>query len=166
MTTKASRRKPTTDTTASASTDHPKRTAKTKGVGRGKGRGKARPKSHPAARRMAQQSEAPATAPTPTPTMSQHLGSFREAYTKVKGATGQASAHCGDDLASLLVGLGPTEVVALASKLLNLDLARDYSHLNPGQRRMNAGNRLRGAVRAGRLTLSKIETASRQARAA
>jgi hypothetical protein len=164
MTTSTKRRGRAAETPASSSTERKKRTAKSKGVGRGKGRANARPKIHPAASKAARQ-PVPA-APVPTSSMSEHLGTFRAAYTKVKAANGGTSAHCGDDLASLLSGLGPTEVVALASKLLGLDLAHDYKHLNPGQRRMNAGNRLRGAIRTGTVALSKIEAASKQARAA
>lgn len=72
-----------------------------------------------------------------------------EGYTKTKAASGSVSLHNGDAVAVALVGLTLAEVVQVASEALDTpqkDLEAKYQHLNPGQQRMNLGNRIRGVV--------------------
>ena len=87
--------------------------------------------------------------------MADTLRKARERYVKVKSAAGKNSMDNGDLVAKLLRDHGPAEVVALAERLLGLDcgeLAEKYALLNPGQKRMNAGNRIRGAIKRGEIT--------------
>lgn len=70
-----------------------------------------------------------------------------EKYTKTKTATGNVSYHSGDFVATTLAGLSLDEVRGLAVKVTGQDeLETKYGHLNPGQQRMNLGNRIRGAI--------------------
>lgn len=68
----------------------------------------------------------------------------RENYTtdkRIKTASGSPSVHCGDDVASAMLGLTHDELAPLA-KENGIDFTR-WSHLNPGMQRMNLGNVLR-----------------------
>jgi hypothetical protein len=89
-------------------------------------------------------------------TMSAYVAKFRGRYQKVK-APGRktASLTCDDWLAQILLPLTPGQVASLASALLTLrtDL---YAHLNPGQQRMNWGNRLRHAAKTGKVSKELI----------
>ena len=70
-------------------------------------------------------------------------------YEKSKSASGNLSRHNGDVVASALAGLPLNAVVLIASAMTDTsaeDLTAKYQHLNPGQQRMNLGNRIRGAV--------------------
>ncbi len=87
--------------------------------------------------------------------MAAALRKARERYTKVKSATGKDSMDNNDLVAKLLRERTPAEVIAAAEKLLELscgELATKYENLNPGQKRMNAGNRIRGAISRGDIT--------------
>lgn len=55
--------------------------------------------------------------------------------------------HVGDDIGAMLQGKSLDEVYEIASKYLGVpekELRAKYSHMNPGQQRMNCGNRMRG----------------------
>lgn len=94
----------------------------------------------------------------PSNPMSQQLARFRARYVKAKNASGTTTAHCGDELAQLLLPLTVDEVCELGSQLL--DLPQDkYAGLNPGQQRMNWGNRIRAQVKKGNLTLEQVREA-------
>lgn len=68
-------------------------------------------------------------------------------YTKVKSASGSASMHNGDPVATTLAGMNVDECIVIAIAMTGQDdLSTRYSHLNIGQQRMNLGNRIRGAV--------------------
>lgn len=72
-----------------------------------------------------------------------------ETYVKAKSANGGASRHSGDLVASTLAGMTLEQVQSIAAEVIDVpaeDLAKKYEHLNIGQRRMNLGNRIRGAV--------------------
>jgi len=87
--------------------------------------------------------------------MADTLRKARERYVKVKSAAGKDSMDNGDLVAKLLRERTPSDVVAAAEKLLGLEcgeLAAKYELLNPGQKRMNAGNRIRGAISRGDIT--------------
>lgn len=69
-----------------------------------------------------------------------------EKYQRAKAASGAMSQHNGDVVAQTLAGLPLASVLAIANTMTSSDLSSKYAHLNPGQQRMNLGNRIRGAV--------------------
>jgi hypothetical protein len=84
--------------------------------------------------------------------MAQALREARVRYVKTKRPEGSASMDCGDLLARTLRDLEPLEVAALADKVLGEAPgyhAGKYDHLNPGQIRMNSGNRIRSLLKTG-----------------
>ena len=96
----------------------------------------------------------------PHPSLAQAIKERRDRY-QVHVVNGKKSVNNGDAVALALAPLDPDQVVELAERLLFPDepsgsLAARYSHLNPGQRRMNAGNRIRAAVKKGVITLDEI----------
>jgi hypothetical protein len=88
------------------------------------------------------------------------LAQYRGQYQKVNNASGRVSRHCGDRVANTLARLTPDQVVNLASELLGEDLATKYAHLNPGQRRMNAGNAIRQGLKNGAITEAGLAEAA------
>ena len=100
------------------------------------------------------------TADEPKRSMAGTLGRYRTAYEPSIAAGGRKSFNCGDDLAGLLAGLEPEQVIKLAELALDLEvgtLQAKYDALNPGQKRMNAGNRIRAAIKRGDLELDAIK---------
>jgi hypothetical protein len=97
----------------------------------------------------------------PTYKMSTHIKQYRGNYKTSKSAAGGKSLNNGDSVAKLLGALSPKQVCILATKVVFEcpDLVAKYAHLNPGQQRMNAGNRIRAAVKAGELKVSEIKAA-------
>jgi hypothetical protein len=92
-------------------------------------------------------------------TMSEQLKEARKKYTASKSANGSTSAHNGDDVATLLAGSAPDVVCATAEKLAKMktgELAKKYGHLNPGQVRMCAGNRIRAMVKKEAVTVDEV----------
>ena len=70
-------------------------------------------------------------------------------YVSAKSASGSASKHNGDAVASALVSQSIDNVLAIAAEVTSIavdELKAKYAHLNIGQQRMNLGNRIRGAV--------------------
>ena len=95
-------------------------------------------------------------------TLSETMSKYRKGYTKAKSYNGMATVNNGDDLASLLLPLDPQQTVELAEKVLGLDedeLWDRYAHLNNGQKRMNAGNKLRFALKKETITLADVKKA-------
>ncbi len=82
-----------------------------------------------------------------------------EKYQRAKAASGAMSQHNGDVVASTLAGLPLESVLAIASTMTSVDLSTKYAHLNPGQQRMNLGNRIRGAVAKINKSIEKAEAA-------
>ena len=98
-------------------------------------------------------------AATDKPTMTEQLKEARKKYTASKSANGSTSAHNGDDVATLLAGSSPEVVCATAEKLAKMnkgELAKKYGHLNPGQVRMCAGNRIRAMVKKEAVTVDEV----------
>jgi hypothetical protein len=96
-----------------------------------------------------------------TRSMSATLNRYRATYEPSIACGGRKSLNNGDDLASLLAGLEPEQVIKLAELALDLEvgsLQTKYDSLNPGQKRMNAGNRLRAAIKRGDLELDAIRS--------
>jgi hypothetical protein len=78
------------------------------------------------------------------------------AYIKSVTAAGKPSMRKADDIAAFLATMLPEEVAALATEILGLDFplyvgdgTGKYDRLNPGQVRMNSGNRIRAALKRG-----------------
>lgn len=88
--------------------------------------------------------------------MNEHMAKYKYRYTHISSAEGNSSLCNGDDVAQRLAGKTPKDVLALAERLLGIELKAKYSKLNPGQIRMNCGNRLRSAVKKGAIKLSDI----------
>lgn len=91
--------------------------------------------------------------------MSATLNKYKPQYVQSVAASGAKSQNNGDDLAAFLSALTPEAVVALAEKVLGLEageLVAKYDRLNPGQKRMNSGNRIRAAIKRGDLTVEEV----------
>lgn len=71
----------------------------------------------------------------------------------VKGMNGQLRSS--DELAVALEACPATNVIKLALEVLDLE-SNPYQNLNVGQQSMNLRNKLRGAIKAGKLTLDVI----------
>lgn len=92
--------------------------------------------------------------------MSETLRKYREAYAKTTSYNGNHSLDNGDEVAALLRGMSPSDTCALADKVMGeaeFHHWEKWQHLNAGSRRMNAGNRIRGAVKRGEVTLQQLE---------
>lgn len=84
--------------------------------------------------------------------MSRKLQEARQGYEQTQAYSGNLSADNADAVAQALRGLSPKQVVEAAERILGLEpgeLWAKYERLNPGQQRMNAGNRIRGAIKRG-----------------
>lgn len=87
--------------------------------------------------------------------MSKALSSARARYVKTKRPNGHASADVGDITARALRELDPMQTVQLAETICRIakgSLTRRYGNLNPGQQRMNSGNRIRSLLKNIRAT--------------
>ena len=92
-------------------------------------------------------------------TMSKQLNKYRETYQDSVAYSGRKSKNTGDDLANLLSGMTPVEVCTIAEQVLGLEegeLLTRYEEMNPGQIRMNAGNRIRFAIKRGDVTEDEV----------
>jgi len=95
--------------------------------------------------------------------MKDQLNSYRNGYTEAVSASGNKSLHNGDDTATTLAGMEPQRVVELAERVLGLEegeLWTKYQNLNKGQQRMNAGNRIRNAIKRGDINPVDIDLAA------
>lgn len=80
------------------------------------------------------------------------LANYRAGYIPSIAASGKKSLSNGDAVAKALEGINAREVLLMTESLLGLPsgtLQAQYARLNPGQQRMNAGNRLRAALKKG-----------------
>ena len=67
---------------------------------------------------------------------------------------GYEDDRCGDKVSNILKSINPEDVLHVTERLVNLapgTLDVRYSSLNNGQRRMNAGNLIRGAISRGEI---------------
>ncbi len=85
--------------------------------------------------------------------------SYREVYDRVKSASGNRSYDKGDELAKALRGLDADQIVDIAGFEPSA-----WSHLNPGQRSMNARNAIRNAIRKGTMTMKFVVDSANHAR--
>ena len=84
------------------------------------------------------------------------LANYRAGYVPSIAASGKKSLSNGDTIAKALEGKAAEEVLQIADSLLGLPsgtLQSQYARLNPGQQRMNAGNRLRAALKKGTIAV-------------
>jgi ATP-dependent Clp protease ATP-binding subunit ClpA len=92
--------------------------------------------------------------------MSGQLAKYRGGYVVSVTATGSKSLSNGDDLATYLEAKTWQEVCAIADKHTPIKggqtHADRYEKLNNGQKRMNAGNKLRAAIKREVLTVEAI----------
>lgn len=94
--------------------------------------------------------------------MASTLNRYRAGYTDTVSCSSRLSKNNGDDVAVMLAGAEPLAVIWAAERLLGLEsgeLATKYAHLNPGQKRMNAGNRIRAAIKRGDATIDDLKKA-------
>ena len=92
--------------------------------------------------------------------MSKRLDQYRKGYHDSVSYSGKKSKVNGDEVSECLMGLTPEDVMAAAEEILELptgELVAKYAHLNPGQRRMNAGNRIRAAVKREDVTIDDVK---------
>lgn len=95
--------------------------------------------------------------------MSLTLQAHKSGYKPTVTHKGTKSLHNGDNVAVALAAMEPHDVARLAERLLGLEagtLLEKYQKLNPGQIRMNSGNRIRGAIRRGDLTAEEVVEAT------
>ena len=91
--------------------------------------------------------------------MAETIRKYREDYIKTVSYSGNNSLDNGDEVAEVLRGMSPNETCALADKVFQQEPMHHWErwqHLNAGSRRMNAGNRIRGAVKRGEVTAQEL----------
>ena len=92
--------------------------------------------------------------------MAKTMAKYREKYQPSVSPSGRKSLNNGDKIAAILEGRDADEVLGIAEQLLELEkgeLVLRYENLNPGQRRMNGGNRIRSAIKRGDHTIEQLE---------
>ena len=112
--------------------------------------------------KAAKQTETPQEEKPAKRTMSETLQRYRGKYKATTSSNGRSSLSIGDVVAVLLEGQSPSQVVAVAERALGMKpgtLWAKYEKLNPGQQRMNAGNRIRAAVKRGELNEKQLKAA-------
>ncbi len=128
---------------------------------------KTKAKSTASKQEQAKQQTTPADAPTRKEkrSMAATLKKHRSNYVHTDGYAG-LSINNGDDVAQMLRMFEPDRVVRIAEIVLSMkkgELAARYQKLNNGQRRMNAGNRIRAAYKKGLVTKTAITKAAKSA---
>lgn len=94
--------------------------------------------------------------------MSATLDRYKAGYKETVAYSGSKSQNNGDTVAQFLAGLAPEDVMRIAERLLEMEagtLVAKYEGLNPGQKRMNSGNRIRAAVKRGDATIDDVKAA-------
>lgn len=92
--------------------------------------------------------------------MSGTLKKYRPTYIRTTSYNGNHSLDNGDDVAEQMRGMSPQEACALADKVFGEPEFfhwEKWQRLNPGSRRMNAGNRIRAAYKRGDFTLEELQ---------
>lgn len=82
--------------------------------------------------------------------MARTLAMHRAHYDKVQTKSGRKTQISGDNLSYRLLNLTPGDVALIADRLLDQEDGfhqAKYAHLNPGQIRMNSGNRIRAHLK-------------------
>lgn len=87
------------------------------------------------------------------------LKKYRAGYETTTAYSGKASLNNGDAVANALAGASPAQVMTAAEQLLEMkpgELHKKYGKLNPGQQRMNAGNRIRNGVKKEKFSAEQV----------
>lgn len=103
---------------------------------------------------------------SPKLSKSQQLRKYKAGYETYQGPSGNLSMDNGDEIALVLRGASPEAVMAAAEKLKGLDpgtLVTRYADRNPGARRMNSGNQIRGLWKRGDITTKEVVAAIKAA---
>ena len=103
---------------------------------------------------------------TPKRSKSEQMRQYKGGYESYLGPNGNVSMDNGDEVALALRGSSPEAVMAAAEKLKGLDagtLATRYIDRNPGAKRMNSGNIIRGCVKRGDATQAQVVAALKAA---
>ena len=105
--------------------------------------------------------EAEATASrVPQKYRARYAETAKAAGRKAHTATGKATLNNGDEFALLWEALLPVQACQLADKVVpqpdKQTHATKYAHLNVGMQRMNAGNRIRGAIKRGEVSAKQV----------
>ena len=98
--------------------------------------------------------------------MNEILNDYRKEYEDSTTPQGRASKRCGDELSILLTGLDADTAIRIAETVLALEedmLLEKYASLNEGQRKMNAGNRIRGGLKREDITIKDVKAAMKAA---
>ncbi len=96
-------------------------------------------------------------------TMAKTLVKYRTGYLPTVAYSGRVSLNKGDEVSTILAGRKPEDVLAITEMLLGLEdgeLVARYAKLNPGQKRMNGGNRIRAAIKRGDVTIADLKAAA------
>lgn len=86
---------------------------------------------------------------TPKRTKSEQLKKYKGGYESYQAPNGNVSMDNGDTVATKLRGSSPEVVMRAAEKLKGLEpgtLTTRYANRNPGAKRMNSGNIIRGCL--------------------
>ena len=103
---------------------------------------------------------------TPKRSKSEQLRAYKAGYETTQLANGNLSMDNGDEVAQMLRGSSPEAVMRAAEKLKKLEpgtLATRYANRNPGAKRMNSGNIVRGCVKRGDATTKEVMAALKAA---
>lgn len=103
---------------------------------------------------------------TPKRSKSEQMRAYKGGYETYQAANGNLSMDNGDEVALALRGASPEAVMAAAEKLKGLEpgtLAERYVDRNPGAKRMNSGNIIRGCVKRGEHTPAAVAKALKAA---
>ena len=103
---------------------------------------------------------------TPKRSKSEQLRAYKAGYETYQAPNGNLSMDNGDEVALALRGSSPEAVMAAAEKLKGLEpgtLATRYIDRNPGAKRMNSGNIIRGCVKRGDKTPAEVTKALKAA---
>ena len=105
-------------------------------------------------------------AAAPKRSKSEQLRAYKGGYETYQAPNGNLSMDNGDEVALALRGSSPEAVMAAAEKLKGLEpgtLATRYIDRNPGAKRMNSGNIIRGCVKRGDVTAKEVVAAIKAA---
>ena len=105
-------------------------------------------------------------AKAPKRSKSEQLRAYKGGYETYQAPNGNLSMDNGDEVALALRGSSPEAVMVAAEKLKGLEpgtLATRYIDRNPGAKRMNSGNIIRGCVKRGEKTPKQVTAALKAA---
>lgn len=97
--------------------------------------------------------------------MAKALRDARTGYEKATTVLGKATMDSGDQLAIELRTMPLIGTMILSNMVVqpllhgtgkSYDAFKQYGHLNEGQRRMNSGNKIRGAIKRGETTIEEV----------